>query len=88
MTRRIASALIGCAMAVAAAGGLLATPQRQSDVRIDVSQKQETIPGVAGEWTAFVGTVVNGSRSPITLEAYRLPGGYMGTGLIFGVCRG
>ncbi|MGC4081277.1 MAG: hypothetical protein QM736_03965 [Vicinamibacterales bacterium] len=80
---RLAVALIGCAIVTAAARCSSEKEPHKSDVRIAVSQKPETIPGVPGEWLAFVGTVVNGSPSPITFEAHRLPGGFVGEGLLF-----
>jgi len=62
-------------------------PQQQLGVRIRVSQSRDIQkvmpPGDRVGIVEFIATVVNGSRSPITLEAYRLPGGYMGAGLIF-----
>lgn len=84
---RFASGLIGCATAVAAVAGLSVMPQQQPDVRIEISQRRDSEkvmpPGYHVGIVDFVGTVVNGSRSPITLEAHRLPGGYVGAGLLF-----
>lgn len=80
-----ARALLGCATVIAAVAALSAMPQQQLGVRIEISQNRD-IERVMVDRVGivdFVGTVVNGSRSPITLEAYRLPGGYMGAGLVF-----
>lgn len=73
-------ALLGCATAIAAVAALVAMPQQQLGVHIEISQNRD-IERVMVDRVGiveFIATVVNGSRLPITLEAHR-----WGAGLIF-----
>lgn len=75
--------MIGCALAPLVAACSSTSERSEADIRLEVSQQRISIGGDLDGSLDFVATLSNNSLSPLTVEAYRLRGGYVGEGFVF-----